>query len=305
MKTRAVLCTAAGTLIAAGALLAATATVAHGSATRSQANTQNFPDSQGENTVAPDITSVVVSNDDAGKLTFQINISNRPALTADMAVLMFLDTDANQATGDAQLLGADYVVQLTTDGVALFKWDGTQFSVAPSQASLVYAYGTAGATINVNASDLGKPKTISFGVEVDSGITTDATGNPDFTNAVFDSAPDPGHGFYQYQVKTKLVLTATAFTTAPKPPKAGKPFAVGLAANENDTGGPVSAGTVTCSANIAFKPLPAVHRGTLANGIAACAWAIPKTAKGKTIRGTITLTDQGSVVKHSFTAKIS
>jgi hypothetical protein len=305
MKTRAVLCTAAGTLFVAGALIAATATVAHGSATRSQSNSQNFPDSQGENPAAPDITSIGVSNDDAGKLTFQVNISNRPALTPDMLLVIFLDTDSNPATGDPNLNGADYVIQLIPQGVGLFKWNGTDFAAAASQSSLVYAYGSTGATINVNASDLGKPKAFNFGVEVDSGIATDASGNPDFTNAVYDLAPDPGHGFYSYQVKTQLVLKTVAFTTAPKPAKAGRPFAVGLAVTENDTDGPVTAGTVTCSANISFKPIPALRRGSLSNGIAACAWAIPKSAKGKTIRGTITLIDQGVAVKHSFTAKIS
>ncbi len=45
--------------------------------------------------MAPDITSVVVSNDDAGMITFKVNISNRPTLTPDMSVLLFLDTDQN------------------------------------------------------------------------------------------------------------------------------------------------------------------------------------------------------------------
>ena len=41
-----------------------------------------------------------VSNDDAGLITFQVNISNRPAFTDDMFLLIFMDTDQNTATGD-------------------------------------------------------------------------------------------------------------------------------------------------------------------------------------------------------------
>ena len=83
-------------LIAAlGALLVALPSVALGGAARTTANSATFADSSGEDANAPDITSVAVSNDDAGMITFKINISNRPALTPDMTVLLFLDTDQN------------------------------------------------------------------------------------------------------------------------------------------------------------------------------------------------------------------
>src|SRR6266545_614669 len=98
--------------MALGALLAALPTAALGGSARSAANSTTFPDSIGEDANAPDITNVVVSNDDAGNITFQINISNRPALTADMFLLVFLNTDQNSATGNTQLLGADYYIEL-------------------------------------------------------------------------------------------------------------------------------------------------------------------------------------------------
>jgi len=59
--------------------------VALGGSSHTAANSQTFPDSIGEDASAPDITSIVVSNDDAGLITFQINVSNRPALTPDAA----------------------------------------------------------------------------------------------------------------------------------------------------------------------------------------------------------------------------
>jgi hypothetical protein len=81
-----------------------------------------------------------------------------------------------------------------------------------------------------------------------SGATKDAAGNFDFSNSHEDYAPDDGHGLYSYPVLTKLVLTVTAFTIAPKPARAGHAFTVSMAAKENDTGDLVQAGTVACAA---------------------------------------------------------
>ena len=290
--------------MALGALLAALSTAALGGSARSGSNTTTFLDSTGEDASAPDITNVVVSNDDAGNITFQINISNRPALTADMYALIFLDTDQNANTGDVQALGAEYVIELDPGSVGLFQWNGTDYVPAASQASLTYSYLSTGATIRVSAADLGKTKAFKFGTIVASGVVVDAAGNLDFTNVHRDYAPDLGHGFFTYQVLTKLILSATAFTTSPKPAKAGRPFSASLAATQNDTGGPVASGTVTCVATIAFKRIPAVTH-ILTNGVANCIWRIPATAKGKTLRGTITLTVQGAKVTRTFSSRIS
>ncbi len=290
-------------LLALAAVLIAVPTVAYGDSAGRAANSTTFNDSIAEDVNAPDITTVVISNDDAGNLTVQVNISNRPALTPDMLVVIFLDTDQNSATGDPQVLGADYVVQLEPGSVGLFKWNGTDYLSAASQTSLNYAYAN-GATIHISASDLGKTKGFKFAVIAISGVTTDATGNPDFTNIHRDAAPDPGHGLFTYSVLTKLILNVTAFTTSPKPAKAGRPFSVSLAANENDTAGPVQTGTVVCTATIALKRVVAVSHA-LANGVASCVWRTPKTAKGKLIRGTITLRVKGVQVARAFSARLT
>jgi hypothetical protein len=290
-------------LIALVAGLVALPSAALAGSAHSASNSQSFPDSTGEDANAPDVTSIDVSNDDAGTITFKINISNRPALTQDMAIVIFLNTDQSAATGDPTLAGADYVIQLTTAGVALFKWNGTDFLFADSQTTLIYSYDTTGATIKISASELGKTKVLSFATVTSSGITTDTSGNPDYTNAHDDLAPDSGHGFFSYQVKTTLTLTPVSFTVSPKPARAGKPISASLAATESDTAGPVTAGKVACSATVAGKHITATSH-LVANGIATCIWRIPKTAKQKTIRGTVTLTVQGVSVTKSFSAKI-
>ena len=61
-------------MLGLAALLVAVPAALAGSSHR-VANSASFPDSTGEDANAPDITSVNVSNDDAGLITFQVNIS--------------------------------------------------------------------------------------------------------------------------------------------------------------------------------------------------------------------------------------
>ena len=67
----------------------------------------------------------------------------------------------------------------------------------------------------------------------------------------------------------------------------------------------MQAGTVACAATIALQAPRARSAHALKNGIASCFWQLPKTSKGKTIRGTVTLTVQGVKVSRSFSAKIT
>jgi len=267
------------------------------------ANSQTYTDSTGEDPAAPDITSIVVSNDDAGLITFKINISNRPTLTADMTVLMFLDTDKQATTGDATSFGADYAIELDPGSVGLFKWNGTTYDPAQSQTSVTYNYDATGATITVSAADLGGARVVNFVVAAVSGLVIDSSGNPDFTNAHIDFAPDSGHGLYKYNVIAKLTLTATAFTTAPKPAKAGKKLTASVAVNESDTNGPVTSATVACVGTIKGVRIPATH--TLTSGIASGSWKLPAKAKGKTFLGKITVTVRGTALTKSFSARIT
>jgi hypothetical protein len=285
-------------------LLVALPTAALGGSARTTANSQTFADSTGEDAAAPDITGVVVSNDDAGMITFKINVSNRPTLTTDMSFQLVLDTDQVTTTGDPDVPGGDYLIELDPGSVGLFQWNGTDYAFAASQTSLTYSYDATGATIRISAADLGKTKGMNFQVFAASGIAVDAAGNPDYTNAHADFAPDLGHGLYTYKVVTKLSLSVVAFTTAPKPAKHGKTFVAALAVNESDTAGPVQAGTVTCAATIAFKHIATLGHA-LKNGIVGCSWHLPATSKGKTMRGTVTVTVQGTKVTKSFTAKIT
>jgi hypothetical protein len=260
---------------------------------------QTFLDSTGENPQAPDITSIVVSNDDAGLITFKVNISNRPSLTPDMEIDLFLDTDTNPATGDPDAHGAEYVIQLVQDSADLYAWNGSDYKGAASQSSLVYSYDPSGATIKVKASELGGTHAFDFVALAGSGITIDANGNPDYDNAAIDVAPDVGHGTFAYQVRMTLRLSVTNFQAS----TTDGTVSASLAATENDTGAPFTDGSVSCRASVGGKAL-AASAHAVTNGVATCVWRVPKSAHGKRLTGIVTVTVRGATAAKSFSVKI-
>lgn len=271
------------------------------------ANSVTFQDSTGEDPAAPDITTVVVSNDDKGALSFRINIPSRPQLTRDILLDLFIDSDANPATGDPNSLGADYVIQLFLGEIALFKWDGADFTRRagdPPATTLNYSW-TGGVTIRISATELGNTKALGFAVLAISGLVIDdVTGNIDDTNAVSDVAPASGSGFWRYDVKIAPArLVFRSLTMAPKTPKAGKTFTVRMAATRSDTNAAIVNGQVDCTARAGTRAVrPTSER--FVGGQAVCVMKVPAGTKGKTLRGTITIIFEGKRLVRPFSAKI-
>lgn len=286
------------------AALAAVPAIALGSSASTASNSTSYPDSTGEDPSAPDITSVVVSNDDTGQLTFKINISNRPTFTPDMLIDVFIDADKNAATGDTNAFGTDYVLELQPGGIGLFQWNGSTFTGASDQSTVSFSYASTGATLEVNARALGATKGFNFVAVATAGITTDANGDPDFSSAHDDFAPDPGRATFSYKVVATLTLSVDGFTTTPAPAKAGKTFSAGLALSESDTSSAIQRGAITCSARIAGKPLQITAK-RIVDGVAVCVWLVPSGTHGKTVRGSIGVTVQGVRASRSFAAKVA
>ena len=215
---------------------------------------------------------------------------------------MFLDSDANQSTGDPESLGADFIIQLIQGEILLFKWDGSDFTLSATQASLSYAWAS-GPTIRINASDLNNTRKLLFDVTVVSGIQFDATtGAIDCTNCKRDFAPTLG--FYPYDVKiTAPTLVVKSLRPTPAKPTAGRPFTLRLVAARSDTGAVVQNGRVTCVGRLGNVRLKAqVQR--VQGGAATCTWNIPANAKGKTFRGSVTVSFEGLKASQSYTGKV-
>jgi hypothetical protein len=282
-------------------------TVASGALSAPAANTTTYKDSTGENPAAPDITTVVVSNTDARMLSFRVNVPNRPTLGQDMIVDLNVNTDNKAGTGDPNLAGVDYVIQLVRGEINLYKWDGSDFTRRfgnPSAVTLSYAY-KGGITIQISAAELGNTKAFGFFVQVTSGCIVDPlTEALDCTNSLDDVAPAAGVGLYPYQVKaTKPTLVVKSLKPTPAKPAAGKPFTLRLVAARSDTGADVQNGKVTCLGRLGSARLTAsVQR--VQGKAATCTWNVPAGAKGKTFRGSVTVSFEGLKAGQSYTGKV-
>lgn len=272
------------------------------------ANTTTYTDSTGEDPAAPDITTIVVSNDDAGMISFRVNVPNRPTLGQDMLADLFVDTDNNPATGSQDIPGIDYVIELARGEINLFKWDGTNFTRRfgdPSAVTLAFSY-QGGVTIRISAAELGSTTRFNFLVTVESGIVVDpVTGDLDFTNAVGDAAPGGGAGFFNYVVNiAKPTLVVRRLTTTPAAaPVAGKLFTMRLITARSDTGAVIQNGRVTCVGRAGTTRLRA-QAAQVTGGAAVCSWRIPKGAKGKTFRGSVAVTFEGLNASRSVSRRI-
>lgn len=273
------------------------------------ANSTSYQDSSGENPAAPDITTLTVSNTDAGMLSFRVSIPNRPALTQDMLIGITIDSDNNAATGDPDPLapGTDYAIEVFGGEAALFRWDGTTFTRRagdPPATSLIFTY-QGGITVNISAAELGNTRALRFNVLVFSGIAIDpATGDLDFDAAVADVAPQLGAGLYQYEVKiTPPTLVVRSLKGAPRNPTAGRTFTLRLVAARSDTGAVVQNGRVTCVGRIGSARLRAqIQR--VQGGAATCTWNIPPKAKGKSFRGSVAVVFEGLRASQAYSARV-
>jgi hypothetical protein len=275
---------------------------------RTGANRVTFEDSTGEDAQGPDITTVVLSNDDRGTLTWVINVPNRPTLTGDMAFILYINSDSNTATGDPQLLGSDYLVILggPISGpaeVVLFRWDGTDFTDSGvPQSSLIFGYAN-GATIRLNASELGNARRMQFLVLALTGFVLGPDGELDDTNVRFDAAPDPGRGMYSFDVRiTPPRLVVRSFGLRPATPRAGRPLSTFVTFARSD-GTPPAAPSVRCRATLGGRALPA-SGSSVTGGRATCRWALPASARGKTIRGTVIVQSGGLRASRSFIRRV-
>lgn len=157
---------------------------------------------------------------------------------------------------------------------------------------------------------VGSLKRFRFWVVVESGVRYDPTaGRRDFTDWRRDVAPtEPpaGRGFPardQFWIYESRPLLVKDFSTAPASPRAGKPFALRLAAIHSDTGAALTTGAVYCSSTIAGKPHRPRSRGFVGER-AVCAFAIPANAQGRTFRSTISVQSGGTRLTRSVSGRV-
>ncbi len=271
------------------------------------ANSTTFQDSTGENAGAPDITTITVSNTDAGMLSFRVNIPNRPTLDQGTIIEIWVDSDNKPTTGSPELAGVDYVMQLVLGEINLYRWDGSDFTRRfgdPSAVTLTFNY-QGGVTVRISAAELGNTKKFKFFVDVATGCTVDpVTQALDCASSLDDIAPGGAAGLYPYDVKlTPPTLVVKSLKPTPAKPTAGLPFTLRLVAARSDTGAVVQNGRVVCIGRLGKARLKAQVQRVL-GGAAVCTWSLPAAAKGKAFRGSVTVSFEGLKASQSYAGKV-
>ena len=193
-----------GLVVALAAALVLVCVASSGAARTAQSYADPQGDQQGN---APDVTTVVVSNDAAGNIRWRINVANQPTLLPDSAIVLFIDSDRNPGTGAPDTLGAEYVFGVAADGYSFGHWTGTDFDFDTPFTTVTVAYN-AGPTITVNRSELGNTSGFNFWVrgvqEIDEETSNidDAPNDGTYRYALTPLAPR--HGVVGARSMTKV-----------------------------------------------------------------------------------------------------
>jgi hypothetical protein len=274
---------------------------------------ESFVDAASDSKVAPDVTTVVVSNDDRGLITFRISVPNRSTLGTDDLIVIPIATDhPDLREGTRPDDGASFVLGLDMDGAFLFKWNGqTMTELTPAPRSLTGSFSGGLATLTISQEDIAPgfpdmslPAGLRFYVL---GLTFDGE-----LPAGRDEAPDGDVGWsYKLSQAPRLTITNARAPTTVRP---GQSLTVRLGLARADTGAPVSAGKVTCRARLGRMTLRGSGRlaavtlrlgGTdLTSPRATCTWTVPRVPSTGTIRATMAVTSSAMTVTRAFSTRV-
>ena len=234
---------------------------------------------------APDIRTVVVSNDDSGVVRLRVNLANQDRLAATSRIYLYVDSDLNAATGAPDALGADYVflVDGGTHRWGLGHWDTTtsSFVYAPSSTATVGYW--SGFTIHVNKSELGV--TTGFKLWLESQKVTGGS------TAVDDAAKGTGWGYtLQSGGVNPPDIREVLAAFRPAQPRANRTLAFRVTGLSVEGASQlVQPDRYTCSVTVGKQAL----RGSGAHG---CVFRLPRSARRKTLTVRIVVVYRGEVV---------
>jgi hypothetical protein len=280
-----------------------TAATARPTETSPEPGLTSYRDTRAETDASSDIRNVVVSSDEAGLLSFKVTLASEP--DRHTAVLAYLDTDRNAATGTSDRFGADYQLaasQLSqTDATfSLRRWNGRTFVDVSSVYPDVELRGRVVRFGFANADRLAS--SFRFAVETQR--------RPRVT---LDRAPDPGQPPLTFKMRgsSPAKLSLAELTLAPRRPRAGRALTASMGMK---AGGHVDVMNniedFVCSARVGPRSLEPLDSSGLygAEGAATaeirCVWRIPPGTSGRSLAGSIGLTFRGGRVSKSFSAQI-
>jgi hypothetical protein len=297
--------------LVAALLVAGATSAAAGAPTAVHTGGAAFSDAAGDATTAPDITVVSVSNDDQGLITFRATIANRTALGTDDVIAIGIGTNDPDPVVGKRDDSMNFILGLGADGAFLLRWDGKLMAgVDPQPGSVTGSFTGGVAAMTVRQEDLapGFPDN-SVPISFDFFVLGILFNGVDV--AAQDDAPDGTN--WSFKLLEPLRSIVTSFR-AGETVKAGSSLVALLGVAHGDTGAAVRSGRVSCKARLGSKPLKGVGKfATVTLTVsgrrvqspnARCVWKIPKTAKNKTVKGSITVIESGFTATRSFTTRV-
>jgi hypothetical protein len=267
------------------------------------ANGAKYVDPAGDSGFVPDIVSVEATNDNEGKIELGIGFANRTeGLTLDDVIQVPLDADGAFYTGHN---GFEYMLQVSAYGVEMLVDAGGTYTFDDARVGATFANGVL--TLELDFRDVDDTAALRFYVAADS-----LSPSP----GVYDWAPD-GDALYRYTVDVPLLVDKwDGLPTA----RAGLTWALtGLVTTDD-----VQRGTISCAATLGGRRLPGTGRWTAMplqppspptpdiampgpyayKATVACNFKLSKTARRKTLKGTVTLTKNGVTVRRAFSVRV-
>lgn len=279
---------------------------------------QSYTDPGGDAGPGTDITGITVKNDQAGLITLQVGAAN--PIVANHAIAVFIDADKNPATGDDGIEAWMYGGPLV--GAAFFSC-----SAGGCNETNPAGFGARAASANVteftfNASAIGNSASFNFdaiSISIDpsdvnfwdmagtftydlvypqcgNGKDDDADGTVDASDLGCSSATDDN------EADDPVNVRLGAAKAKPAVPKAGSVVTISAGTTRVETGKPLESGTVSCTAKAAGKTLRGT--GSVVSGNAVCKLKVPVAAKGKPVRGAMTVKYKTATAKSPFSFRV-
>jgi hypothetical protein len=252
-----------------------------------------FSDPAGDAAGAPDLTNVAVTGDArTGMLAFTVSASGTRAPSPDgltRLVAVVLDTDSNPTTGNT---GSEYMLLYLNDPADwswdVVRWDGSAWQPVAYAATMGFGRTDTTLTWRLSKADLGGSTRFTLGA-VAALLGADGTGM-----VGRDRAPAEGEWIYDINGPTRSVTHVVKPligkpVLVPTRPRAGRRVTLSVPVKQAQGAKlvPLTRATMSCNPTIAGRTI--AHAESLKNGLARLSFVVPKTAKGKTLKLTLTI----------------
>jgi hypothetical protein len=251
-----------------------------------------YVDRSGDAGAAPDLGIVTVGSDAQGQIAFVIGAATFGG--SNGGLLLFVNSDANLATGAPNTLGADHLL-FVDDAERAYEfgsWTGAAWNWdTPSSSVSIRSTGSA-LLIGIHRAELGGTNGFTFWVRSVVG---------DGNEGQYDDAPDDGSWSYSLSAGGPDIQRIVT-KTVPAAPRAGRQFTVTPTELQLPPRGELletrpAPESYSCVATLAGRAI----RGT---GTGACTFRLAKAGRGKTLVVSVTVHYQGASKTSRLTYKV-